>query len=191
MHDHDDLDLLLRSALSTYGDPDSGLTRRVLARVSAEVAPAPSRRWLFWSLALPAAACLLLFVVLSSPKPTHQPSGLVRQTFPFQDLPRITTHTEPSRAPQPAVALRSKATLLKPRPHRIAAGAKPAPLPKLDVFPTPRPLTPEERALVIFAAQTPEAERKDLIEAQKQFDAPLSIAAIQIPPLEPPQEGKN
>ena len=45
--------------------------------------------------------------------------------------------------------------------------------------------------MVVFVAQAPEAERKALIEAQKRFDAPLSIAAIQIPPIEPPQEGTN
>jgi hypothetical protein len=185
MPDQDDLDRLLRSALSTYGDPDSGLAQRVLARISAEVAPAPRRRWLPWAIALPAAACLLLFVVLSGPKPTHPPSGSARQTFQTQDLPRITAHTEP------VPALSSKAHLLKPRPHLTTAGTRTAPLPKLDVFPTPRPLTPEERALAVFAAQAPESERQSLIEAQKQIDAPLSIAAIQIPPLEPPQKGTN
>jgi hypothetical protein len=61
---------------------------------------------------------------------------------------------------------------------------QPAPLPKLDVFPTPRPLTAEEQALAVFISHASDAERKALIESQKQFQAPISIAAIRIPPLE-------
>ena len=185
MPDHDHLDLLLRSAVSTYGDPGSGLAQRVLARISAEVAPAPRHRWLPWAIALPAAACLLLLLVLLGHKPAHTPTTLARQTYQSQQPPPVAAHAEP------VPALRSKAHLLEARPHHTAAGAKPAPLPKLDVFPTPRPLTREERAMVVFVAQAPESERKALIEAQEQFDAPLSIAAIQIPAIEPPQEGAN
>jgi hypothetical protein len=61
-----------------------------------------------------------------------------------------------------------------------------APLPKLDVFPTPQPLTPEEQVLAVFAAKAPLTERQALLDAQKQADAPLSIAALQIQPLDPP-----
>jgi hypothetical protein len=118
-------------------------------------------------------------------KPAHTPTTLARQTYQSQQPPPVAAHAEP------VPALRSKAHLLEARPHHTAAGAKPAPLPKLDVFPTPRPLTREERAMVVFVAQAPESERKALIEAQEQFDAPLSIAAIQIPAIEPPQEGAN
>jgi hypothetical protein len=64
-------------------------------------------------------------------------------------------------------------------------------LPKLNVFPTPQPLTPSEKALVTYIAHAPEAERNALVDAQKQMDAPLSIAAIDIQPLEPPEEGGN
>ena len=83
MPDHDDLDLLLRSAVSTYGDPDSGLAQRVLARVSAEVAPAPRRRWLPWAIALPAAACLLLLLVLVGHKPAHTPTSSRAPNLPI------------------------------------------------------------------------------------------------------------
>jgi hypothetical protein len=62
--------------------------------------------------------------------------------------------------------------------------------PKLDVFPTPQALTPEERALAVVATQTPAPVRNALLAAQTQDDAPVRIAAIHIPPIEPPDEGQ-
>jgi hypothetical protein len=35
------------------------------------------------------------------------------------------------------------------------------------------------------------AERESLIEAQKQIESPLNIAAIHIPPIEPPNQGQD
>jgi len=58
------------------------------------------------------------------------------------------------------------------------------PRPKLDVFPTPQPLSSEERGLAVVALQAPVPLRKALVEAQEQDDAPVHIAAIHIPPLE-------
>jgi hypothetical protein len=65
---------------------------------------------------------------------------------------------------------------------------KPAPLPKLDVFPTPRPLSPEEQAMVRFVATTPPSEIQAMQKAQQQQDEPLHIAAIVIQPLKPLDE---
>ncbi|MGB6871788.1 MAG: hypothetical protein WBD93_19395, partial [Acidobacteriaceae bacterium] len=52
-------------------------------------------------------------------------------------------------------------------------------LPKLDVFPTPRPLTPEEQALVAFAKQGPPAVQRAVIEDQKHWDDPVIVAELQ------------
>ncbi len=191
MPDHDELDLLLRSALNTYADPgpESDLTRRILARISAEAAPAPPRRWLSWAIALPIAACLLALIVLSGPRPAHRPSGHAGQTPTSRQSLIATAHPGLSSTPHHIPSRNSRN--LKPQSHRAVFAAKAAPLPKLDVFPTPRPLTPEEQALAVFAAHAPESERQSLIEAQANADAPLSIAAIQIQPLEPPDQGAN
>src|SRR5258708_16679208 len=70
------------------------------------------------------------------------------------------------------------------KPHAPVA---PTPaLPKLDVFPSPQPLTPQEQALVVFVAQAPETERKAVAEAQQKIKAPISVAPIHIPPLHSP-----
>jgi hypothetical protein len=71
------------------------------------------------------------------------------------------------------------------------ATATPGSLPKLDVFPTLQPLTPEEQALANFAIHTPAPELQAFIEAQKNDDAPISISAIDIQPLDPPDQGGN
>ena len=64
-------------------------------------------------------------------------------------------------------------------------------LPKLDVFPAPAPLTPEERSLAAVADAGPPPQRDALIESQKNLDTPLNIAALNIPPLAAPGEGNQ
>lgn len=181
MREDTDLDRLIDAALSTYADADSNLEQRVLARISLKPAP-PRRRWLAGAVALPAVACLLLFILLFGSKPHHAPSGEISRTAgsgqPHAAMPRVAPPKSfsgrPARQPKPASAQ----------------------LPKRDIFPTPQPLSAAERALVEFATYAPEAERKSFVEAQKQLDEPIKMANIQIdtiriPPLEPPQPGAN
>ena len=89
MHEEDQLDRMLESSLSSYGDPgadagtESGLAERILARVSSEQssdysAPRRHSRFLLWA-ALPVAACLLLTFLLlkpAGPAATHQSASL-------------------------------------------------------------------------------------------------------------------
>jgi hypothetical protein len=65
------------------------------------------------------------------------------------------------------------------------------PLPKLDVFPTPQPLTEQEQSLLAFAQQAPARKVEALSAAQAQDEESFSIAAAHIPLFEPPAEGKN
>lgn len=196
MPDKDDLDLLLVSALTTYADPghNAGLEQRILARIAAaptspERKQAPRRPWLPWAIALPLAAGLAL-LLLSNPKIKHSPSPqtqLVHESVPPPALPRAgapaETHSESARI--------NKEPASTPRQQPPTHVPNLAPLPKLDVFPTPQPLTPQEQTLAIFAIHGPEPERKALAEAQQRIDAPLSIAAIHIPPVQSPDQGTN
>jgi hypothetical protein len=198
MREDDDLDLLLNSALSTYADPgvNYGLEQRILARVfssgvSVEAARARSRRWLPWTLALVAAACLFLIAVFSVPRKRSLPVNSGFQEHESQQ-PLV------AGAPIESPATAHLKTAQGGRPSTVNAHVRPnqaeansAPLPKLDVFPTPQPLTPQEQALAVFAIQAPALELQALIEAQKQDDAPLSITAIEIQPLDPPGQGGN
>jgi hypothetical protein len=195
MREKDDLDLLLDSALSSYADvhADSGLEQRVLNRISvAELAArpesAPHRRWLLWAIALPVAACLLLLVFTmkkARPHESEQQFQAHQTAQPAIEVPNEISPTRHEKSPQ--------STKIHPLSPKRKADTNEAdsglPTPKLDIFPTPTPLTPEEQAFANFVNSAPEPERRALIESQKQLDVPLNIAAIQIPPLEPPDTG--
>jgi hypothetical protein len=189
--DRDQLDRLVDWALATYADPgaDSGLEDRVLRRIAAEVAPAPRRRWPAWAIALPFAASLLLIALLSRPWANH-PSVMPQANFSRQLAGPSIEETKRLTA-RPAPVRGSATPLQEPHPRHKTLAAKSAPLPKLEIFPTPQPLSPEEQALVSFAARAAKPERESLIAAQQQAAAPLRIAAIEIKPLEPPAAGAN
>ncbi len=71
------------------------------------------------------------------------------------------------------------------------AHAATAPLPKLDVFPTPQPLTEQEQALLFYAQQASTAQLQALSEAQARDEDPFPVATVHIPAFEPPTQGTN
>jgi hypothetical protein len=199
MRDNDELDAMLDSALASYAEPgpDAGLEKRILARVSNEAATNARRRWLPWAFAIPVAACVVVLALFASGllarhsretlRPgesatrAHAPAVIAAQP---ESLPvRIANRGE--RMTRTRASISKAAT----QPEQNAAGV--VPLPKLEVFPTPQPLTPAEQELASYAANAPVPERQSLIEANKQSEAPLRIAAIHIPPLEAPDKGAN
>ena len=216
MPEKDEIDRLLDSALATYADPgsDSGLEQRVLSALAAVRLPAQERslgawwrRRLVWAVAVPFAASLLLWISLA--KINHAPSNHIRHA----DKPEtaktngaIVPHVAPPiEAGGAAHSSETKARLhsatpvasfasargTKSCPFKTRDAANCAPLPKLDVFPTPTPPSTEERALVVVANTGPASRRDALIESQQPTDAPLSIAALNLPPLAVPGEGEN
>src|SRR5690242_15687415 len=120
-------DELLERALATYAgaEPRPGLEQRVIARVFSEPAR-PRFRWLRWAWAVPALAGAVV-AVLSIPRTPAPPQA-----------PRPPAAVVPvaSAAPVPA----------RPAIHRRHRAAQPKP----RLFPTPSPLTAEERLLVAF-----------------------------------------
>ena len=194
-----EFDLLLHSSLESYADPgpESGLAERILARVAAESEGERTRkanrthRINRWATALPAAACVVAAFVILASMPRHHPGDLTNQA---RMTPPGSTDAGPSRAiaNSPSGAAQRDVVsrpLRHPLPAAATASAKR--LPKLDIFPTPQPLTAEEKALVSYVAHVPPAQRQSLIEEQKQLDAPLSIEALEIKPLAPPEPQGN
>jgi hypothetical protein len=57
-------------------------------------------------------------------------------------------------------------------------------LPRMEVFPMPRPLSAEEQALVAFANDVPAKVQQQVIEAQKHVGDPIAIAELKIAPLD-------
>jgi hypothetical protein len=57
-------------------------------------------------------------------------------------------------------------------------------LPKMEVFPTPRPLTAEEQALMAFTEQATPEVKKQVVEAEEHLGDPIAIAELKIRPLD-------
>jgi hypothetical protein len=187
MHEKDHLDQMLDSALFSYGEmeSDSGLAERILARVESEqrakqFVPRSRSRLVLWA-ALPAAACLLLtLILLKSPRPnaTHPTGGLPQTATANTGTKGI--EVENVRPPAPKTVPK---TPTRTRHRTFAEVADSAPRPKQDVFPLPQPLSPEEKALIAIATAPVASARENLIASQRQLRAPLEISAINIPPL--------
>ncbi len=85
----------------------------------------------------------------------------------------------PLKPPSPpmAVSLRRAIPETRPVPFR----AKPE---KRSQFPTPQLLSADEKALIAFLRQDPGGAGEALREMRKQFEAPIKIEPIYIPPLQ-------
>jgi hypothetical protein len=169
----DELDKILDSALSSYSkeEPRPGLESRVLNRIRAS---REARRfaWLRWAVAIPVLASLLfVFWILDSSKPARSKLKGAAET------------------PQ-HVALQNrdrKGAVNKLQKHVASAGrpsAKHVPLPKQKQFPSPVPLTDEERTLLAFVARSPKQAKELLVDAKSRTAEPIEIKEIQIEPLQ-------
>lgn len=190
--DRDQLDELIDAALATYGDPGANdleerMLRGVRQRLVSESAPR-RLRWLGWSAALAAAACVLALVFFIS-GPTMSPVNDAHTQGKQKDTHTLaaknpTAATSQAIAPRPSNALYTRTIL-----PVSTQTAKADPLPKLDVFPTPAPLDEQVEALAFFVQRAPANEVKELLENRARADAPLAFKELEIPPLEPLDEG--
>jgi hypothetical protein len=190
MHERDELDRQIDSALATYAGADDGLEERILARIAkTQTAQPRSRAWM-WAIAVPAAACLLLLLALPRKSGIVAPESKSNATT--QQVARAPAAMTAEAAPEPILPEATK----RPREAHARAAHEsvkhPLPVPaKLEVFPTPQPLSPEEQALVTFVTQVPEKQRKAVLDEEQNRAVPLAIASMRIPPLATPDEGKN
>jgi len=203
MRNHDQFDQLLDSALRTYAGSDSGLEQRVLARVAAESEPMHAELWwttlLRWrplALALSIAICAVLLLV-AAPRlfrsPPQHPGQHPNQARHGIAPPQNKRNMEQAIVtnPNPTKLARANATRHPSNGHPARHAMSPESLPKLEQFPAPQPLTPEEKALVALAAQNPKLAASLFANEPVQEPRPLTIAAIKIAPIEMPPPGKN
>jgi hypothetical protein len=168
-----DLDQWLDAALSQYGkaEPRTGLESRVLANLEAERNRIASRRRWLWAVGSATALAAMVVAVW------FWQSG--REVGPGSSAGISTTsHCEEARGsiePAPAAKIAHPAGGY---PAKQVATHRPAsrPLrdltvaatPKLDQFPSPRPLSEQEQILMSYVAQYPE---KAALVAQAQAEA--------------------
>jgi hypothetical protein len=164
-----DLDSLMEQGLSSYSsqEPRPGLETRVLNRVRSE---GPQVRFVFprWAFAIPALACGLLLFAWLQPSRVQQP--VVQQIV----APAPPTVTEAPITP-------ARREPVEQRPRSVA---KRAPLPKMQQFPSPAPITKGERALLAFVARSPEKAREILMDDRPWAAEPIRIEEIKIQPLQ-------
>jgi hypothetical protein len=146
------VDRLLNQALAPQDvEPREGLEGRILANLRAQPEP---RRWWKWAWALAAVgAAVVLLIVILKPAPQGQPTQapVVAGQKPAPPLPAPLK----SISPAPAVAQRKPARAVTLPPRAITVAAKRASQPRLAVFPSPTPLTPEEKMLLTLLQRNP------------------------------------
>ena len=154
------LDHELDTALAKYAaavEPRDGLETRILANLQAareREARRPS--WLWVRAAVAVVAIVVMWMVWRPVTPlyieiAHDPTG-AREEQPGEAASDASSVVTPDRAPQPKY--RSRIHRSKKRNSLGPAGVV-AVQPKLDQFPSPRPLSEQERMLADYVAQFP------------------------------------
>jgi hypothetical protein len=174
MQNDRELDDLIDEALPGYSlaEPRPGLEQRILACARAEQHQRKRFSWP-WLFAASAAACLLLLFFLSGPNRPSRKSAAAK--------PVNTPVADPVGA---EVVAKPAAPVLQPkrvRSHPLSNQAAELSLPKQDVFPTPQPLTAEERTLIALSRVPNPMPRHP--EAAAVNIEPIRIAELQIAPL--------
>jgi hypothetical protein len=181
-NNHEDLASILDAALKQYGDvePRAGLEARVLANIRIEQERIGERR-LNWMPTLAAIAVVgalgaIMFLIR---KPDVRP-----QVVAIHAAPGLIAKEATAATVKPHLADRPSRSFLGRRPRLISPAIVPAEDdPKLEQFPSPRPLSEQEEILARYVRERPEEARlvahaqaellqRDLLEFEQQSGAP-------------------
>jgi hypothetical protein len=186
MHDKETdrfVDDLLDASLRQYRsqEPRAGLEGRILAKVRAREHAAGRRGWV-WALgAAAAAAVAVVAVALYVPYRRPAPVAPVPQEMAGKPEPPRAV-AAPPRAPSAAHAAVRQARRLTAERRRPVQ------------FPTPIPLTEQEKLLLLYVQNTPSSELEAQVGQQPMGDLEIpkiSIAALEIKPLPGAENGQE
>ena len=193
MHDNKPdqfVDELLDAALKRYGGegPRAGLEMRVLAGVRSRQGAARRRRWV-WALAACAGMLAAIVLVLHSARaPNRRPAASASGTH-GAPLQAAKTAASPgsadSRIWSPRLAQGPREKPRTPKPG-VRATKRP------EQFPTPMPLTEQEKLLLAYLANNPSPIC--LRKTNKQRDGgnlSIEVAPLEIKPLDDSQSGQG
>lgn len=189
MKDKDRLiDELLDSALAHHraAQPRPGLEGRVLERVRATAGEevAGGKAWKLW-VAAAATVVVVMFVAIGVANRSHSPAvetSEVLNTVPATSSRQILTANSGAipKAGNPTTVVEPKQIA-----HRDSKPSRRARVPHWpSQFPTPAPLTAEEKALVQYVRDTPPQVLEASLFKQKSEDRPIEIRPLKIAPLE-------
>jgi len=158
---------LLDASLQRYRseDPGAGWENRILANVRAADHVTRRRGAWLWAFGAATGAVILLVVVtvFSHRKPAPIPA------------PQVVSYPAPLPIGRAPVAVQP--TLRRHTPRLTAAARRP------EQFPTPAPLSEEERLLLAYVASTPSSELSTPIVRDPQIE-PLQFSEIKIARIE-------
>ncbi len=160
------MDLALDAALAKYSavEPRAGLEQRIMANLKAQTAISPVHVWWRWAVAIGSFA-IVCFVAAYS-------WNLLTRPHPIASDPAKEIRSAPE-APKQPVKSAIQANIAPPSPQRKGGTHAMNPVvvprtPRLNQFPNPQPLTPEEVALARYVAQFP-AEATLIAQAQEEY----------------------
>jgi hypothetical protein len=202
MRSDERVDERIDAALRSYAEPGKAPeARAVLARVMEQARAGESQRggWWVWGAAITAGLAAMVLVGMA--RMTGSPRRAEIAWVPR--APGVASEEPYSQRLKPDSSLGSSGTAEamafqnegsrklpgrtahgeKTGGRRVAQEATPERLPKLDVFPTPHPLTQQEQGLVVFVTQAPPEVRKAVIEDQQHWDDPIIVADLQNRPV--------
>ncbi|MGA8530271.1 MAG: hypothetical protein WB622_11190, partial [Acidobacteriaceae bacterium] len=201
----DELDSRIEAVLRSYAEPPALTEPRVVlasvmerARAERPARLARSVRWWMWGVA--GAACLVAVVLAvwmmrgpRGPEIAKARTG-AEGVHVFGAGVAVKQGRSMGAEAQESSGLRSARLKSCPDPKACAGrnltGAERASdvrprgaeatnsLPKLAEFPTPRPLTPQEQALLAFAKHAPPDVRRAVLEDQQHWDDPIIVADL-------------
>ncbi|MGD0697777.1 MAG: hypothetical protein ABSB82_23425 [Terriglobia bacterium] len=176
------VDELLDAGLARYGNvtPRPGLEGRILANVHAEQG---GRAWFAWAggLASGAVAAAVILGVLELPHlriPPPPPVPFVQRGAATNVLAPVVSPAQPTHVPH--------GTLTPAHPVAGVTARTLAPEPHLAQFPSPQPLTDQERLLIEYVRHTP-AEILSARATESTVIPELEIKELEITPLETEQ----
>jgi len=175
------VDELIDASMRGYAGagPRPGLESRILAGVRAQQRVARRRAAWAWALAMAGVAAMVAFLVFHGPY--RRPAPL-RQT---------------AKAPvQASVPMAANGAPAEPRPlplRRVRHAAPSAVDKRPQQFPTPRPLSEQERLLLAYVEAIKGSTAGSAVNATRDVEpdlsiSPLSITAIKIEPLDPDED---
>jgi hypothetical protein len=161
------IDDMLDSLLANYSsvEPRPGLENRILANLrDAEENKSPAGWWNFkwlWAGAV-TAAIIVAAVLIGGRHRVAPPTHVIVKTSPAVPQPEIQPHAPIARKETVRIHPRKSLAPTRPQNAALALNERPA------VFPTPTPLSEQEKLLISYLAGTPREE----VVAQSHPDEP-------------------
>jgi hypothetical protein len=169
---------LLEASLARYRseEPRLGLETRVLAGVQAKEQAVRRKTWLF-ALGAVAATVLVIFAGIYVARRRPAPaSPIVSESAPSRFAPPVTS------PPPKGNSLEHRRELVTRRALRASRRTRPTPR-RPEQFPTPAPLSEEEKLLLAYVSQAPKSDLSKPIIRDPEID-PLEIPQLSVAMIE-------